>query len=217
MKKKMKKQWRGRQCKKSLLHGMGWSVQGWYRSRENIHPTVQILGDNFISNWSTKEQRCTLQVQKFSHLAQWTQAIRRQDIQILLPITVVSLQCVKQLECLEPLKNALASLCKAIRAVFPGGRIFITGNIPNPRLAPVLGTRTLEHNKLLFRAVTSINVQLQRVFYSDMAQHFMSNGLFIQPIRQYFTAEGDLTKTGCFVYRACLLREMGVIPYSLDG
>ena len=151
----------------------------------------------------------------------WNQAIdlRKQSITLDLPIIVVALRSIRHLECLESLKNSLVGLCRSIRTFTPSrGRIFIVNGVPNPWMAPVLGLCTREHNKLLFQAVTTINQKLGGVFYCDLEQHFIaSTGEGIQPARSCFTSEGDLTPTGCFLYRSSLLREAGVVPYSLDA
>ena len=115
------------------------------------------------------------------------------------------------------IKNNLGSLCRAIRVINPTALIFIVNNVPNPRSAPVLGKRTQEHNKLLMQAVAGVNTRMKKVQYCDIAQHFVSQDgkEFIQPLEMYFTADGVMTKTGAFVYRASLFRELGIIPYSL--
>ena len=155
---------------------------------------------------------------RFAHLDQWTRAVRDRQVRLHLPITVIAVQCIKLQECLEPLKNTLGALCRAIQSIGEdNGRIFIVNNVPNPRQAPVLGQRTADHNKLLFRAVIGVNKMLRRVFYCDMAQHFVTPGTteWIQPVSQYFDQDGNLTETGCFMYRSCLFRKIGILPYSL--
>ena len=199
-----------------VQEGMEWRVQGWYSKRRGA--TVQVITDAYLTNWSTVDGMCVVHHRSHSHLQLWIQEIRQQRIQLSLPITVVALQCIKQSECMEPLKNGLAALCRAIRLISPAGRIFIVNNIPNPRSAPVLGQRTTEHNNLLFRAVTGINVRLERVFYCDIAQHFVSRTQsFLEPVAAHLNSEGQLTSLGCFIYRSCLLREIGVVPYHLRG
>ena len=197
-----------------MTEGMNWEIQGWHTKRRNM--TVQILTDSFLGNWSHRENKCALIIHPFPNINQWIRAIRRQEIPLQLPITVVALQCLKSMECLEPLKNNLAALCRAIRSCVQG-RIFITSNIPNPRCVPVLGQRAIQHNRLLHQAVVGINKNIYSVFYCDLAAHLISEGKHLEPIATHFTPEGELTKVGCFVYRGCLLREKGVVPFSLDG
>ena len=197
-----------------LTEGMGWKPEGW--RHPSIRPTVDLLSDGFLTNWSRRERKCNLHQHNFSTLNQWTQAIRRQHVQIQLPITVVAVQCSRQYECMEPLRNGIASLCRAIRSVSPGGRIFIASNVPNPWIAPVLGKRVDAHNQMMYKAVTGIK-GIYSVFYCDISHHFCSDGQFIQPAKHYFTPEGDLTALGCFTYRSCLFREIGILPYHLDG
>ena len=191
---------------------MEWRVEGWYH--RNWRPSIQILTDTFLQNWSTKDNMCRPILRSFAHLSLWVEEIRKSQVQLTLPITIIALQCTRQTECIEPLRNGIASLCRAIRCMSPGGRIFVTNNVPNPRSVPVLGKRAVEHNKLLFKAITGL--QMHAVFYCDIAQHFLSkDGESLQPVPKYFTSEGDLTLDGCFIYRSCLLRETGVIPYDL--
>ena len=195
-----------------LLQGMECEASGWHRDQRQ--PTVQILTD-WLQHWSSKDRHCSLSYRGFSNIQQWIQGVRQQDVQLTLPITVVSLQSIKQVECLEPLKNAISALVRAIRSNSPGGRIFVVNSLPNPRSAPVLGIRALEHNKLLFRAITTLTPKPYRVFYCDLAQHFVPSQGVPVPETQHFTLEGDLTLTGCFLFRSSVLREVGVVPYSI--
>ena len=200
-----------------LEKGICWKPEGWIHPGKP--PSIQILTDTFLRYWSMKEGRCNIFRRRYSHLNLWTKAVHSGDILVSLPITVIALKCVKQVECLEPLKNQLAALCRAIRNKSQNtGRIFITNNIPNPRMAPVLGIRMQEHNKLLFLAIAGINPKTTggRVFYCDMEQHFVSGQQHLEPIKAHFDNEGNLTATGCFIYRSCLFREIGVVPYPLD-
>ena len=189
-----------------LAEGMNWPKTTWCYQEQ--HTTVQIIGDEFLMNWFLKDKRCRIIIHRFAHVNQWAMAIRNQQIRVQLPITVIALKCLKQYECLEPLKNAVAGLCRAIRSMGDGstGRIFVAANIPDPWVAPVLGQRTTEHNKLLLRAVTGINIKLKRVFFCDMASHFLTSrrGKHIKPTSDYFETKGELTKTGCFVYHSCM-------------
>ena len=137
----------------------------------------------------------------------------RSTTDLYLPITVIALRCVRQSECLEPLKNSLAAMCRVVRMVNPGGRIFIANTVPNPR--SVLGQRTKEHNRLLCRAVVSINQSLQRVFICEIVEHFESEGQGLQLVSTYFDGQGDLTQAGCFIYRSALFREIGIVPYHV--
>ena len=153
--------------------------QGWFC--KECTPSIQVLTDKFLCQWSTRDQVCRLFAPGLAHhIGQWTHLIRNHQVPILLPITVIALQSIKQMECLEPLKNKLSALCRAIRKVFTTqGRIFIVNSIPNPRAAPVLGKRALEHNKLLMHAMMGVNQKLHRVFYCDVAQHFVaSSGIY---------------------------------------
>ena len=198
--------------KEILLVGMNFPETGPVRK---LTPTVQILTDGLI-NWSDRDTKCMRTYKKIYNIKTWIHEIREQRIQVFLPITVIALQCVRQLECLEPLKNALIALCKTIRINNPGGRIFVCTNIPNPRSVPVVAQRTSEHNGLVTRAMRSVNSKLRRIFLAAMAEHFISQGEFIQPLSQYFTKEGELTEVGCFIYRSCLFKEIGIMPYHLD-
>ena len=196
-----------------VSQGLSLPTRRWHQqmSRASVH----LIGDAMFNNWSHKDRKCNLHLHSFANLQQCINAIKTQRIQLHLPITVVALQCVRQVECLEPLKNVLSSLCRVIRTANPAGRIFITNNIPNPRTAPVLGTRTSQHNQLLLQAVTSINAKFRKVFLCDVASHFYSHGEFLRPVSAYISNEGELTTTGCFVYRSCLFREIGIIPYHM--
>ena len=107
-----------------------------------VRASVEIISDGFLKHWSDRDRKCRAYSLDFANLGRWTEAVRMQQIPLTLPITVVSLQCVKQVECLEPLRNRLAALCRAIRSSNPGGRIFITNNVPNPRSVPVLGEKS---------------------------------------------------------------------------
>ena len=191
----------------------GFKAQGWYRRRP--HTTVHLLADNFLTKWSPREKRCQVHIHLYPTITRWTQAIRNQEISLYLPITVVAIQCLRHMECLEPLKNRIASLCRAIRSANPGGRIFIATNIANPKAAPVLGKRTQEHNKLVCEAVIKANQEIGAVFLCDVAAHFCSNGKFLEPVSEYFSSDGTLTEVGCFVYRASLFREIGITPYHV--
>ena len=196
------------------MDGMDLPIQGWIR--KEVVQTVQVLTDKFLRNWSGLDRKCRLHEHRFPTISRWTQAIKTHEVQLVLPITVVAIQCIRQIECLEPLKNRLSSLCRAIRYANPsGGRIFIATNIANPRAAPVLGKRAKEHNILLMDAVGSVNKQLGRVFLCDVASHLWHNNEYIQPVSAYFNMDGDLTVQGCFVYRACLFREIGIAPYHI--
>ena len=180
-----------------------------------VVPSIHLLTDKFLRNWSDKDPKCVVAQRSYPTLRGWVEEVRSQRLAFHLPITVVALQCLKQIECLEPLKNGLGGLCRAIRTVNPGGRIFVTTNVPNPRLAKVLGLRTRDHNRLIRQAVMGINPKLKRVFVCAMEEHFFSGGEYIQPIDTYFNENGELTTTGCFVYRSCMFREVGIIPYHM--
>ena len=107
-----------RQCNRKLIQlicdeGIHWRPGGWRIKYRN--PTVQLFTDRLLHNWSRKDQMVRLQLHNFSHIGQWSRAVREHQVQVLLPITVISLQCIKQLECMDPLKNAIAMLGRAIR------------------------------------------------------------------------------------------------------
>ena len=193
--------------------GIQWPLTGWICKQ--CQPTIQILMD-FLQNWSLKDAHCVVDHHDYANLELWNRAVRAQQVRINLPITMIALQAVRQVECLEPLKNHLGALCQAIRSCPASGpgRIFIVNNIKNPHCVPVLGKRVQEHNRLLFRAVTTI--PLQGVFYCDISQHFVwLDGQVVEPVNKYFTEKGKLSKTGMFLYRSSLLREVGVVPYTL--
>ena len=115
-------------------HGIKWKVSTWVY--KNKQPTIQVLCDAFLAKWSRKDKYCQMFERWYSHIGQWTQAIRKHELIMLdqLPITVIALQCIKQLECLEPLKNNLAAMCRVIRNIKGPGRIFIVSAVPNPGL-----------------------------------------------------------------------------------
>ena len=198
-----------------VQEGMTVNKDRWFFKRSQV-PSVQLLTDTFLENWSLQDKKCELILKQYPTITRWTQAIRTCEVQIMLPITVVAIQCLKQIECLEPLKNRIVSLCKAIRLNNPGGRIFLATNIPNPRAAPVLGTRAKQHNDLLLRAVAIANKGMGRIFLCDVASHLWSNGTHLTPVNQHFTPEGSLTAVGCFIYRGALFREIGIVPYHMD-
>ena len=100
---------------------------------------------------------------------------------------------------LDPLKNALAALCRAIRAHNPHSHIFITNNLALPWCAPVLKARTGAHNDLLFKAVTGINIKLGRVFFMGIQEHMTG----AEPESLYFKGDA-LSYMGCMTYRSCV-------------
>ena len=130
-----------------ITEGMDYKTQGWCGK---LTKSVQVLGDQFLENWSNKDNKCEVIMHNYPTVARWTQGVRLQEVPLLYPITVVALPCLRQLECLEPLKNHISALCRVVRLVNPGGRVFFNTNIPNPRSAPVLGKRARDHNRMLF-------------------------------------------------------------------
>ena len=195
-----------------ITEGLTFELPRWLR--KDRPPTVQIISDSFLKNWP-QDNRCHLLTEDTSNIQQITHAVRSQSMRIQLPVTIVLVRAVRQIECLEPLKNAIQSLCRAIRVFSPAGRIFIASTTPSPNAVPVLGLRAHQHNKMLFQAVIGVNKKLTRVFYMALADHIWDGKEYIQPIRQYFDTEGDLTYHGCVLIRSCMFREAGLAPYSL--
>ena len=193
-----------------MVEGLEFPVEGWHT---RVRTTVHVLADNFLQHWLAREAKCRLHRGNFATINRWTDAVKTHEIQLELPTVVIALQCLRQIECLEPLRNRIIGLCRAVRNANPGTRIFVATNIGNPRAAPVLGKRAYEHNQLLDQAVRGVNKAVGSVFVCDVAVHFCSNGQYIQPTRAYFTPEGDLTALGCFTYRACMFKEIGIVPY----
>ena len=194
-----------------LTLGMDMKAPDWMKNRPG---TVHIISDEFLKRWPM-DPKCSVVTQDFSSLQVLIKAIRAQQVRIQLPIVVINVKCIRQVECLEPLQNAISAVCRAVRVYSPAGRIFFTNTLPSPYSAPVLGVRASQHNELLFRAVTWVGKRMGRVFYTSMAEHFWDGKDYITPIRKYMDMEGNLTYLGCLTYRGCLFREIGITKYAL--
>ena len=120
--------------------GVSTKILKWHLKQRRS--TIQVLSDSFLQACSGKDQHCRVVTRNYAHLGLWTRAVRKQDVSVPLPITVIAVRCIRHYECLEPLKNALTALCRAIRTMSMGtGQIFITNRIPSPGVAPILGAR----------------------------------------------------------------------------
>ena len=195
-----------------LKFGVSMKIPKWIRPR---HHTVHIISDQFLKNWPQRDGRSVITREAYYNIQQLTRAIKIQQIQLQLPVVVIILRSVRQVECLEPLKNALSALCRAVRCSV-SARIYISNTVPSPYVTPVLGVRANEHNKMLFEAVVGVNKRVGRVFYLLLAEHLWDGSKeFVQPLLQYFDAEGDLTYTGCVLAHSCIFREIGACPYFI--
>ena len=86
-----------------MNEGMNWEIQGWVHKATG--PSMHLLTDRYLENWSAKDTKCIVHLQTHAHIGLWIQAIRNQKIQLYLLMVVLAVQCTKQIECLEPLKT----------------------------------------------------------------------------------------------------------------
>ena len=201
-------------ARKSLqLHGL---LAHRFKRQDPRPPTVVVLTDELLANWSERELCCVVIRKHYSTINGWIPDIREAVINTDFPHVVVVMQCVRSLECLETLKNAMGGLCRALRSINPVARIYFCDGIPRPRSAPVIGQRIQEHNKLLAHAVKGVNQLMGRVFYLSMATHFIDSSTGKVPVEYFNMYEDRLSRVGCFIFRSCMFREVGVVPYSLD-
>ena len=138
--------------------------------------SYQLLTDEMLQNWPAGDRSCQVNCQSGWNVRHWTGAIRSQDVVIKHRNVVLKVDRVREIESLDPLKNALGALCRAIRGVAPHSCIYICNSLPRFFAAPVLGQRVDQHNRLLFQAIQGINTGprgMGKIFYVGMYEHFL--------------------------------------------
>ena len=173
--------------------GIEWPIPDWLSKPRP--QSIQLLVDEIFHYWPHPDRKCIINLEEWN-LKRWTQEIRSNRITIRTPIIVCALATILQVQGLEPLKNALAAMCRAIRSQSPHCRIFFANNLTRPGHAPVLQARMTAHNDLLFRAITGINIKLGRVFYMGMDEHLTVKRA---PQCEYFNNQ-QLSKFRCQIY-----------------
>ena len=188
------------------------SVPTSYKQRKSRGPSVLILADSQLHNWPARDPRCRLEYRQDWPLKHWAQAIRMGRIQVECHTVILYLESTKCWNDVPPIKNALLSLCKAIRNHSQDPRIFVTNHLPGLSGSPVRIPVVIS-NYTLQQATRSVCRAMGKVFELSMYEHFMSSaGKVIKPAQKYLGSDG-LTPHGCLIFRECLLREAGLKGY----
>ena len=194
-----------------LEHGMTYTLPSWMR--QTRPPALQLFSEEMLKRWPKVDKKCRVRCEEGWPISKWTQEVNMGHVSIIGHSTVLCLPRLKQMESMEPIKNKLGQLCRALRSIDPQGKIYICSNIPGPFGAPVLGARTLAHNQLLEMAVKGINANLFKVFYVDIARYFSRDGQ--TGIAEFFHNNTELNYLGCLRFRALLFREVGLTAYAM--
>ena len=146
--------------------GMCYKVPSWMTVARP--PSMQLVCDAQMEQWPRRDNKVRVMFKRDWNVMKITEAVRTQEIGLRFGITVFHLTRVREIQSLEPLRNRLAALCRAVKVEQPQGRIFFCNLLPNPHARKVMPPRDKDFNRLLEEAVNGINSRLGRVFYINM-------------------------------------------------
>ena len=178
-------------------------------------PSMQVLADAKMANWLTGHDNiCILDYHADRTFKHWISALRAESVRISCNMVILYLEGSQQFVDVNPLKNNLQTMCKAIRQHQKGAGIFISNILPRVHNSP-LHRPLSEINFVLLQAVCCVNRVLGKIHYLSAYEHFVSkkDNRIIKPTHQFFQENGQLTRYGCMILRECFLREAGLKTY----
>ena len=180
--------------------------------------SAHILNDGDLQLWSENDKKYCVSTRGEMSIKNWVRTLKGGEILIRGHSVVVYLKTLSSFETEGQVKNAVASLVRAIRAVKQEEvRVFISDRIV-PIESRVLGLRTTKFNDLLFQCVRSLRIShnLSKVYYAGMAKYFDEKDVPAKERRnhKYLLEQGKLSQLGCIQFRAQLNRELGFAPFN---
>ena len=177
--------------------------------------SLHVLHDGLLENWPGNDRKCSLTRRK-SAISSWNDFLKSGHVILRGHTVVVVLEKLKNLEAVSQLKNAVASLVRAIRVVArEERRVFICNTLTLPKRDKVMGIKNGQHNAMLSDAVAGLKFSqnLSKVFLADVNKEWEAVVLR-DPTKgeRFFERDETLSKLGTLQYRACLFRELGLAP-----
>ena len=172
--------------------------------------SLQILHDGTLNQWPQTDRKCSVIGRDIS-LKQWIRMLRAGEFRLRGHSVVLAFTQFKEKDSVCQLKNMIALVIRAIRAVKEYSRVYIVEDLP-VRVNPVLGLRVHRYNQILAQALKSLRIthDLEKVFLIEMADYFTDSFPWT---KNHLLDNGSLTRTGCIHYRANLMREVGLQSY----
>ena len=201
--------------KEILEKGVHWPVPSWIRRRQVRGPSVLILADAQFKHWPAQlDKVCQIEFHPNWPIKWWTQAIRLGQLKITCHTVVIYLEGLCHWADIPPIKNALTSLCKAVRNHGVEPRIFVSNILPQVGTSPLKSVN--QFNFTLQLAVRSTCRVVGSVHELSLYEHFMSaKNRRLRPTHKYFEV-GGLSRLGCLIARECILRKAGVKSYWFE-
>ena len=141
--------------------GLSAAIPSWCKSV--VAQSIAIIDDGLLSEWPSKDRKCGV-LSMNAHLKECAAKIRERQVSVDFPIVVINLQGIRIVKGMEPLKNGLAALCRAIRSQAPHGQIFIASYMVEPYQTSALQTWAIQLNPSLQMAVQGININSRKYF-----------------------------------------------------
>ena len=185
-------------------------------SRRDRPPSVHILNDGRLIKWPKNDNKCLITIQPTWLINDWINNLRDGNTRIGAFNVVISLDSLRLAPDVNPLKNQISSLCRAIRAITKDTRIYVCDNIPRPFDHSPLGLGVEQHNSLIrLAAKKANNRKLRKVFGVRISRYFKESEREDHLEREkYFEENNCLTKWGCLHLRTVLFRELGLCRFD---